>query len=102
MNESILSLASWTNMLMQRDIDLILRNVINRKKFQYSGVDILAFIARCLCCRKLKLSRFKGTKKEWDASFKKHYHFKEGEDKLSNELDVITLLKTLRKVKLLT
>jgi hypothetical protein len=33
---------------------------------------------------------------------KKHYQFNEGEDKLFDELDVITLLKTMRRVKLLT
>ena len=32
---------------------------------------------------------------------KKHYQFNEGEDKLFDELDVITLLKTMRRVKLL-
>jgi hypothetical protein len=63
-------------MLMQRDIDLILRNIINRKKFSYTGADILAFFGRCLCLRKLRLSRFNGTKKEWDTRIKKHYHFK--------------------------
>jgi hypothetical protein len=33
---------------------------------------------------------------------RKHYQFNEGEDKLFDELDVITLLKTLRRVKLLS
>ena len=33
---------------------------------------------------------------------RKHYHYKEGEDKLFDELDVISLLKAIRRVKLLT
>ena len=33
---------------------------------------------------------------------KKHYQFNEGEDKLFDELDVISILKSIRRVKLLT
>jgi len=55
-----------------------------------------------LCLRKVKLNKYNGTKEEWEANMRKHYQFNEEEDKLFDELDVITLLKTLRRVKLLT
>jgi hypothetical protein len=32
---------------------------------------------------------------------KKHFHFEEGEEKLMDELDVITLLKSMRRTKLM-
>ena len=57
---------------------------------------------RCLCFRKTKLKRFNGPREEWARKIKKHYQFNEGEDKLFDELDVITLLKTMRRVKLLS
>ena len=77
-------------------------NLINRKRFSYSGRDILAFLLRCLCIRSKKLKKFKGSKAEWDKSMRKHYHFNEGEDKLFDELDVISLLKSMRRVQLLS
>ncbi|TNV83938.1 hypothetical protein FGO68_gene12435 [Halteria grandinella] len=77
-------------------------NIVNRKRFSYTGKDIVTFLLRCLCVRKSKQKVWKGTKEEWDEVMRKHYHYKEGEDKLFDELDVITLLKSMRRVKLLT
>ena len=48
------------------------------------------------------MKRFNGLKKDWVASFKRHANFNEGENLLYHELDVITLLKSMRRVKLLT
>ncbi|TNV73470.1 hypothetical protein FGO68_gene12963 [Halteria grandinella] len=83
-------------------IQKILMNIVNRKRFSYTGKDIIAFLLRCLCVRKTKLKLWKGTKGGWNQVMRKHFHYKEGEDKLFDELDVITLLKSMRRVKLLT
>ena len=84
------------------EIGTIMMNMINRKRFDYGLRDIIAYLLRCLCLRKTKFKRYKGTREEWDMKIRKHYQFKEGEDKLFDELDVITLLKTMRRVKLLS
>ena len=84
------------------EIHTILINLINRRRFNYTMKDILYFILRCLCFRKIKLKKYRGTREDWQQNIKKHYQFDEGEDKLFDELDVITLLKTMRRVKLLT
>ena len=77
-------------------------NMINRKRFQYKFLDIIEYIMRCLCLRKTKFKRFNGPREEWAQNIKKHYQFNEGEGKLFDELDVINLLKTMRRVKLLS
>ena len=77
-------------------------NLINRKRFHYKLKDIFEYLIRCLCLRKLKFKKYIGSRRDWDQKIKKHYQFNEGEDKLFDELDVITLLKSMRRVKLLT
>ena len=88
--------------LDESDIALILRNLVTRNRFSYRGKDILEYLGRCLCLRSTKFAKFSGTKQEWEKSLRKHYHYTNGEDKLYDELDVITLLKSMRRVKLLT
>lgn len=77
-------------------------NIVNRKRFRYTGKDILSYLMRCLCFRRLKLKKWRGNKEGWDQVMRNHAHFAEGEEKLFDELDVITLLKSMRRVKLLT
>ena len=84
------------------DINTILMNLINRKRFNYMLRDILEYLIRCMCLRKLKFKKHSGSRKDWDQKIKKHYQFNEGEDKLFDELDVITMLKSMRRIKLLT
>jgi hypothetical protein len=42
------------NFLTPNEIHTILVNMINRKRFNYTIGDILQFILRCLCFRKIK------------------------------------------------
>jgi hypothetical protein len=77
-------------------------NLINRKRFNYKLQDIFEYLIRCMCLRKLKHKKYVGSRRDWDQKIKKHYQFNEGEDKLFDELDVITLLKSMRRIKLLT
>lgn len=88
--------------LNENEIYTIVMNIINRKRFKYSIGDIFKYILTCLCFRKLKLKKYVGSIEEWEKSMKKHYQFNEGEDKLFDELDVISILKSIRRVKLLT
>jgi hypothetical protein len=40
-------------------------NLINRKRFDYTIKDIMLFILKCLCFRKIKLKKYTGTKEDW-------------------------------------
>jgi hypothetical protein len=89
-------------MLSQNDLKLITMNLVNRKRFMYTVSDIVSYVLNCICLRKIKFRKFSGSKEEWRKTMKKHYQYDEGEDKLQDELDVVTLLKTIRRVKIIS
>jgi hypothetical protein len=84
------------------DLRLVTMNLVNRKRFMYTPHDIINYLTHCICLRKLKFKKYKGTKEDWRKTLKKHYQFEEGEEKLFDELDVVTLLKTIRRVKIIS
>lgn len=88
--------------LQSSDAQLILGNLINRKRFIYSGLDIILYMVRCLCLRSVKDHKKQESKENWDKSYSHHYYFRKGVYKLQEELDVVTMLKSMRRVKLLT
>ena len=56
---------------------------------------ILVYLLRCLCLMRRKtMAKNKETKM--------HFLFEKATDKLDHELDVVTLLKSIRKLKLMT
>ena len=77
------------------DINLILMNLINRQRFIYSALDILRYLRDFVFCRRLHNLRH-------SHRYKKHFLFAKGQEKLDEELNVITLLKSIRQLKLLT
>ena len=89
-------------MLSQDDLKLITMNLVNRKRFIYTVKDIVSYVLNCICLKRIKFRKYKGTKEEWRKTLKKHYQYDEGEDKLQDELDVVTLLKTIRRVKIIS
>ena len=54
---------------------------------------VFDYILRCICFRNL-------SKKRTLAQYKPHYMYKKASDKLDEELDVIHLIKTLKKFRL--
>jgi hypothetical protein len=50
---------------------------------------------RCLCIRNAVSNRRR------DRAFKEHYLFEKAEEKFMQELDVVRIVKTLRKFKML-
>ena len=78
------------------DVETILLNIINRKRFKYSISDILTYIMKCLCIKNINKNRRIKNKN------KQHFLFEKGEEKLLEELDVVTILKSIRQIKLLT
>lgn len=73
----------------------MLIDIINRERFNYSGKMILAYIFKCMCLMRKKTMRD-------NPKTKHHFLFERAQEKLDQELDVITLLKSLRKLKLMT
>lgn len=65
-------------------------------------MQIVEYLAKCLCFKKIKLKKYKRGKARWNERYKHHVHFIEGEDKLFNELDVLYLLKQMRRVRLMS
>ena len=55
--------------------------------------DIIEYSIRCLCLRDAGDNRR-------DKSFKKHFLFEKAEEKFMQELDVVRIVKTLRKFKM--
>lgn len=67
---------------------------LNRARFSYTISNILEYTFRCFCLRSVDDNRR-------EKSFKKHFLFNKAEDKFMNELDVVRIVKTLRKFKML-
>ncbi|CDW84258.1 UNKNOWN [Stylonychia lemnae] len=78
----------------QEDVNQILADLINRRRFRYTSKDILTYLFQCLCLRKTRTLRENNV-------YKNHYLFMKAQDKLDQELDVITLLRSLRKLRLM-
>lgn len=75
--------------ISEEDQNTVLLNIINRIRFIYTLKDILSYFIRCICLRK-------------GHSYKKHKTFNKGEKKLAEELDVVSILRSMRQIKLLT
>jgi hypothetical protein len=48
--------------LSKLDVESILGNIVNRRRFRYLSCDILSYLARCLCLRSLKHTKYKGAR----------------------------------------
>jgi hypothetical protein len=68
--------------------------MVTRKRFVYTLKNIFEYMLRCLCYRDLYKMRKNGH------TVKKHIYINKAEDMLTNELDVMTLLKSNRNLKL--
>ena len=67
---------------------------LNRARLNYTVYDIFIYVIKCLCLRGTDDNRR-------DRSVKKHFLMEKAEEKLMNELDVVRIVKTLRKFKML-
>ena len=76
------------------DIQSLFFAFLNRSRFSYGLCDIFEYIFRCLMLRNVPDSRR-------DPSFKKHFLFEKAEERFKNELDVVRIVRNLRKFKML-
>jgi hypothetical protein len=77
----------------------VLDNLIKRKRFRYSYKEIIEYLLQCICLRKLK-------KPNPEESIDKSPNnvndlFEKGNKKLGRELDIVNLVRAIRKLRLM-
>lgn len=72
----------------------LINSVLNRKLFFYGTRNLVHYFVSCVCLRSRENLRKNQT-------LSKHYRLQLSDDKLSRELDVIKILKTIRDVQLI-
>ncbi|TNV82700.1 hypothetical protein FGO68_gene10121 [Halteria grandinella] len=77
-----------------QDIYSLFFAFLNRARFRYNPSDITEYILKCLCIRNSSYQRRLN-------SIKPHYLFEKAEDKFMNELDIVRVVRSLRKFKML-
>jgi len=76
-------------------LDNCQKSMNERRVFKYGYWLIFHFIFCCVKCRKEKSMRKK-------KQFRDHMYYKVGRSKLVNELDWVTIIKSIRRLKMLT
>jgi hypothetical protein len=76
------------------DIHSLFFAFLNRQRFAYSLKDIFEYMLKCLCVRDTGELRQR-------AAVKRHFLFEKPEEKFSQELDVVRIIRTLRRFKML-
>jgi hypothetical protein len=78
----------------QSVVNHLINSILNRKLFKYGARNIAHYFVACVCFRTKANLRGNNT-------LTKHYRLILGESKLSRELDVIKILKSVRDVQLI-
>jgi len=72
----------------------IINSILNRKLFVYGTRNLLHYFVACVCLRRTRdLAKSK--------HLSKHYRLLQSKEKLSRELDVVKILKTIRDVHII-
>lgn len=79
----------------QVDIQSLFFAFVNRQRFKYSLRDVLRYLFKCICLKDLD-------KHKRDPEVKPHFLFEKAEDKLCSELDVVRIVRALRKFRMLS
>ena len=75
------------------DVKTVLFAFLNRRRFDYTPSMLFTYFMKCFCLRNVK--KFKYLK-----DYSDHYLFEKAEQKFRNELDVVRIVKTLRRYKM--
>ena len=68
--------------------------IINQKKFNYGCAQLMRYYLKCLICRKkLSLKKLGGDRSD--------YYLNKGEEKLSKDLDIVNLLRTVKSYRVM-
>jgi hypothetical protein len=85
--------------LQTSDVTTILNEALSRKRLVYGTRDLLVYMFKCICYRS-QSSLVRAQAKS--AEIRKQFFFEKATDHLQRELDIKTLLMSIRKLKLLT
>eukprot|EP00347_Sterkiella_histriomuscorum_P001486 403371850 len=77
-----------------KDVNMLLEEVLSRKRFRYGVYNTVHYILRCVCCRKPRQLKQK-------LEFKQHFFYHKANKKIEQELDVVNLVRSIRKLKLM-
>ena len=78
----------------ENDLQSLFFAFLNRARFKYTVQNILELMFKCFCIRSLDDNRHV-------TPYKNHFLFSKAKDKFMQELDVVRIVKTLRKFKML-
>ena len=76
------------------DIQSLFFAFVNRSRFKYTLSDVFRSLMLCLCLKNLGAHR---NEKE----VKRHFLFEKAQGKFMNELDIVRIVRTMRKFKML-
>lgn len=74
---------------MKKVLDFV---VFKRERFKYGYRHIINFMARCLCIRPKNITKY---------SEKEQFLYFKGDKKLSQELDIVNLVRSIRQLRLM-
>jgi hypothetical protein len=77
----------------ETDVNNLYDSILTRERIIYSIWNIFDYMLNCLCCR--RVASYKGNER-----LKKHFIFKKAAEKYKKELDIVNIVKTIRKFKL--
>jgi hypothetical protein len=75
------------------DVKTVLFAFLNRRRFDYTPSMLFTYFWKCFCLRNVK-------KYKYLEDYSDHYLFEKAEQKFRNELDVVRIVKTLRRYKM--
>ena len=78
----------------EMDEQQIFLNIISRRRFFYSTRMIFEYLFTCLCLRNIKGHRHQ-------RRYKNHIYYDHAEKALMKELDVVTLIKSIKNLRLI-
>jgi hypothetical protein len=78
----------------QVDIQSLFFAFVNRSRFKYTLGDVFHYLLKCLCIRSVADNK-------QDPDVKRHFLFEKASGKFMNELDIVRIVRTLRKFKML-
>ena len=81
-------------MLSNGAVQKIFETLLARTRFFYSYSQVFEYLAKCLCIKRFNLHR--KNKKN-----KRHFYYKKADKKLGQEMDILNLIRSIRKLKMM-
>ncbi|CDW79230.1 UNKNOWN [Stylonychia lemnae] len=93
--ETLTSRVHHQNKLTNEQSNTVFNEVIGRSRFIYKTTDVIKYLVKCLCWRRSK-------KLKKDPNTIQHFMYKKANEKIEQELDIVNLVRSIRKLRLMT